>query len=87
MNHFFVIRRSVYIQLDHFRSDLPNFSAECQGRPSSYRKCVLSALERVQAYCLSPAVEDKISALAWAGVRVAEKPDQHSMLVLIGTGE
>jgi uroporphyrinogen-III synthase len=45
----------------------------------------------VTAYCLSAAVADEASALEWSAVRVADEPDQGSLLALLprrgaGTG-
>lgn len=42
-----------------------------------------TALGTVTAYCLSPAVADKVSNLAWRDVKIAAQPDQDALLVLL----
>ena len=37
----------------------------------------------MNAYCLSPAVADKIHRLPWAGVKIAGRPDQDALLDLL----
>jgi uroporphyrinogen-III synthase len=45
---------------------------------------VVPALERMDALCLSRAVADTLSGIAWRRLRVAERPEQESLLALLG---
>lgn len=45
-------------------------------REARLEKC----LARVAAYCLSSAVAQKLEKLGWGGMRIAERPDQASLL-------
>jgi uroporphyrinogen-III synthase len=44
---------------------------------------VAGHVRRIPAYCLSDAVANAASALEWSTVRVANKPDQESLLALL----
>lgn len=54
----------------------------------AFARLVVSAgldarLERVSAYCLSPAVADAVQNLRWAAVKIAPTPDQEALLALL----
>jgi len=44
------------------------------------QKANLEAFDKVAAFCLSPAVADKITGLPWQDVVVAKSPDQDALL-------